>query len=107
MIDKRLKILNRYISRVYPELLSENIDFYKVYDRCYSTVDSIYVINLLPGRYILSIDPDSGYKVLVELFGEDLFMEWFNREHYITFIDLLGDRVRGKRFIIDGLSFYI
>ena len=65
------------------------------------------VINLLPGKYILSIDPESGYKVLVELFGEDLFMEWFNREHYITFIDLLGDKVRDKRFIIDGLSYYI
>jgi hypothetical protein len=107
MEDKLIKILGRYISKVYPELLFGNIVFSEVFGNYYSNIDSINILNISPGKYVLSIDPNSNYKSLVDSFGEDLFLVWFNGEHYITFIDLLGDRVRGKRFIIDGLSFYI
>lgn len=104
-MDKKLKKLNRYITRVYPELLSENIEFYKAYNRFYSTVDSIYVIKLSTGKYVLSIEPESGYKVLVDSFGEDLFLEWFNTEHYIDFFDLFGEKVLGNRSFISGITY--
>ena len=105
MEDKLIKILGRYISKVYPELLFGNIVFSEVFGNYYSNIDSINILNISPGKYVLSIDSESNYKSLVDSFCEDLFLVWFNGEHYITFIDLFGDKVRGKRLIIDGLSY--
>ena len=105
MIDKRLKILNRYITRVYPELLRGNLSFYKTFSIYYSNIETVLVNHTLRGdRYILYVGKDE-YGSLVELFGEDLFLEWFNKEHYITFIDLFGEKVRGRRDFIGGITY--
>lgn len=105
MIDKRLKILNRYITRVYPELLRGNLSFYKTLSVYFSNIETVLVNRTLRGdRYILYVGKDE-YGSLVELFGEGLFLEWFNKEHYITFIDLFGEKVRGRRNFISGITY--
>ena len=103
MEDKLIKILGRYISKVYPELLFGNIVFSEVFGNYYSNIDSINILNISPGKYVLSIDPNSNYKSLVDSFGEDLFLVWFNGEHYITFCNLFGEMVVGNRSFIGGM----
>lgn len=105
MEDKLNKIMVRYINKVYPELLFGNILFSEVFGNYYSNIDSINILKISPGKYVLSIDPESGYKVLVDSFGEDLFLEWFNGEHYITFCNLFGEEVLGNRSFIGGITY--
>ena len=115
MEDKLIKILGRYISKVYPELLFGNIVFSEVFGNYYSNIDSINILNISPGKYVLSnispgkyvlsIDPNSNYKSLVDSFGEDLFLVWFNGEHYITFCNLFGEMVVGNRSFIGGITY--
>ena len=104
-MDKRLKILNRYITRVYPELLRGNLSFYKTLSVYFSNIETVLVNrSVMGGRYILYVGEDD-YGSLVELFGENLFLEWFNKEHYITFCDLFGEKVRGRRDFIGGITY--
>lgn len=105
MIDKRLKILNRYITRVYPELLRGNLSFYQTLIVHFSNIETVYINrSVMGGRYILYVGKDE-YGSLVELFGEGLFLEWFNKEHYITFCELFGEMVRGRRDFIGGITY--
>jgi hypothetical protein len=105
MEDKLIKILGRYISRVYPELLRGELNFYKMLSIYPSNLETVFIgRSLMGGRYILYVGEDE-YGFLVKLFGEDLFLGWFNREHYITFIDLFGEEVLGNRSFIGGITY--
>lgn len=105
MEDKLIKIVGRYISRVCPELLRGNLSFYNMTFIYPSNLETVFIgRSLMGGRYILYVGEDEcGF--LVKLFGEDLFLEWFNNEHYITFIDLFGEKVVGNRSFIGGITY--
>ena len=105
MEDKLVKIVGRYISRVCPELLNGNLYFNKMLSIYPSNLETVFIgRSLMGGGYILYVGEDE-YGLLVRLFGEDLFLGWFNREHYITFIDLFGEEVLGNRSFIGGITY--